>query len=336
MTVGVGATSARAQTASPDSSAIYLYKGADRAERLIAKAREEGTLTFYTSMATTESGPLGKAFEAKYGVKVQLWRALSENVLQRALTEARGGRRAMDVVETNAPEVEALAREQVVAEFDSPHLADLPTWAIPSHRRWFSDRANLWVTGYNTGKVKREELPATIDGFADPKWKGRLALEATDNDWMYGVVNFMGEQAGLELFRKLAALKPDMRKGHILVAQLVAAGELAVCLTTYSGNADSIKAKGGPIDWVAIEPLVGRPQAIAVAKNAPHPNAALLFADFVLSPEGQKLLGDMGRVPSSRTQKTLLDQHKYVMVDPIKWIDEAPKWEKLWNELFLK
>jgi iron(III) transport system substrate-binding protein len=127
-----------------------------------------------------------------------------------------------------------------------------------------------------------------------------------------------------------------MRKGHILVAQLLAAGELSVCLTIYSGNADSIKAKGGPIDWVAVEPLVGRPQAIALAKNAPHPNAALLFADFVLSPEGQKLLGDMGRVPSSRTQKTLLDQHKYVMVDPIKWTDEAPKWEKVWNELFLK
>ena len=334
ISVGLCLTEARAQAA--DTSAIYLYKGADRAERLATKAREEGTLTFYTSMATTESGPLAKAFEAKYGVKVQLWRALSENVLQRALTEARGGRRALDVVETNAPEIEALAREQVVAEFDSPHFADLPVWAIPAHRRWASDRANLWVAGYNTGKVKREELPATIEGFADPKWKGRLALEATDNDWMYGIINFMGEAPGLDLFRRLAALKPEMRKGHILVAQLVAAGELAVCLTTYSANADSIKAKGGPIDWVAVEPLVGRPQAIAVAKNAPHPHAALLFADFVLSPEGQKLLGDMGRVPASRTQKTLLDQHKYVMVDPIKWADEAPRWEKVWNELFLK
>ena len=334
ISVGLCITNARAQA--PDTSAIYLYKGADRAERLVAKAREEGTLTFYTSMATTESGPLAQAFEKKYGVKVQLWRALSENVLQRALTEARGGRRSVDVVETNAPEVEALAREQVVAEFDSPHLADLPAWAIPSHRRWASDRANLWVTGYNTGKVKRDELPASIDGFADPKWKGRLSIEATDDDWMYGVTQFMGEERGREFFRRLAAQKPEMRKGHILVAQLVAAGELAVCLTVYSGNADSIKAKGGPIDWVAVEPLVGRPQALALAKNAPHPHAALLFADFILSAEGQKLLADMGRVPSSRTQKTLLDQHKSVMIDPIKWIDEAPKWRKVWNELFLQ
>src|SRR5260370_2059789 len=176
---------------------------------------------------------------------------------------------------------------------------------MPPHRRWFSDRANLWVVGYNTDKVKREELPAVLEGFADPRWKGRLALEATDSDWMYGVVSFRGEARGLESFRRLAALKPEMRKGHVLVGQLVAAGELPLCLTTYSGNADSIKAKGGPIDWAAVEPLVGRPQAIALAANAPHPNAALLFADFVLSPEGQKLLGDLGRVPSTPPQQTL-------------------------------
>src|SRR5262249_1053073 len=114
----IAVTDGHAQTT--DTSAIYLYQGADRSERLIAKAREQGILTFYTSMATTESGPLAQAFEKKYGVKVQLWRALSENVLQRALTEARGGRRSMDVVETNAPEVEALAREEVVGEFNSP------------------------------------------------------------------------------------------------------------------------------------------------------------------------------------------------------------------------
>src|SRR5262249_22633050 len=86
-----GAAGAHAQAAAADNSAIYSYQGPDRAERLAAKAREEGTLTLYTSMATTESGPLAQAFEKKYGVKVQLWRALSENVLQRALTEARGG-----------------------------------------------------------------------------------------------------------------------------------------------------------------------------------------------------------------------------------------------------
>jgi iron(III) transport system substrate-binding protein len=137
---------ARAQAAATDNASIYSYNGPDREQRLIAKVREEGTLALYTSMATTESARLAQAFERRYGIKVQLWRALSENVLQRALAEARGRRRAMDVVETNAPEVEALAREQVIAPFESPYVADLPAWAVPPHRRWFSDRANLWVT----------------------------------------------------------------------------------------------------------------------------------------------------------------------------------------------
>ena len=203
---------AGAQAPGADNSAIYLDTGADREQRLIAKARAEGTLTLYTSIATSELAPLAQAFEAKYGVKVQLWRALSENVVQRALTEARGGRRGMDAVETNAPEVEALAREDVVAQFNSPYLADLPSWAIPPHRRWFADRANLWVVGYNTEKVKREELPVELEGFADPRWKARLSLEATDSDWMYGLIVFMGEERGLALLRKLAALKPEMRK----------------------------------------------------------------------------------------------------------------------------
>jgi len=152
--------------------------------------------------------------------------------------------------------------------------------------------------------VKREELPATVDGFADPKWKGRLSIEATDNDWMYGVSSFMGEERGREFFQKLAALKPEMRKGHILVAQLLAAGELSVCLTIYSGNADSIKAKGGPIDWVAVEPLVGRPQAIALAANAPHPNAARLLMRWLMSPEGQELLVDNVNQYSARRDVT--------------------------------
>src|SRR5205823_5215494 len=149
-----------------------------------------------------------------------------------------------------------------------------------------------------------------------------------------GVVAVMGEERGLDFFRKLSALKPQMRKGHVLLAQLVAAGELSVSPTIYSSNVASIQSKGGPIDYVPVEPLIGRPQALALAVTAPHPHAALLFADFVLSPEGMKLLNDLGRIPSSRTQRTLLDTHQYFMLDPIKTTDEGQRWERLWNELF--
>jgi iron(III) transport system substrate-binding protein len=318
-----------------DTSAVYLYKGADRDQRLVDAAKKEGAVTFYTSMQTPESGPLSAAFEKKYGIKVNLWRATSDQVIQRAITEARGGRNAMDVVETNAPEVEALGREGVVAEYYSPHFKDFPDWALPASHKWTSARANLWVVAFNTTKAKREEIPPTYEGFADPKWRGRIGIESTDQDWMYAVVQYLGEQRGMELFKKLSAMKPDMRLGHALLAELIAAGEVPVGLTVYSGNADSVKKKGGPIDWVAVEPIVGRPQAVAVAGKAPHPNAALLFTDFILSPEGQKLLNDLDRNPASKTQTTLLSKYKYSMVDPVRWLDESAKWEKLWKEMFL-
>jgi iron(III) transport system substrate-binding protein len=317
-----------------DPAAVYLYKGADRDQRILDAAKKEGTLTFYTSMQTPESAPLSAAFEKKFGIKVNLWRATSDQVIQRAITEARGNRNSLDVVETNAPEVEALARESVVAEYYSPHFKDFPDWALPAHHKWTSARANLWVVAFNTNKVKRADIPATYEGFTDPKWRGRIGIEATDQDWMYAVVQFLGEERGMEMLRKLAALKPDMRLGHALLAELIAAGEVPVGLTVYSGNADSLKKKGAPIDAVPVEPIVGRPQAVAVAARAPHPNAALLFADFLLSPDGQKVLNDLDRNPVSKTQTTLLTRYKFSMVDPIKWLDESAKWEKTWKELF--
>jgi iron(III) transport system substrate-binding protein len=319
-----------------DNEALYTYRGADRERRLIEGAKKEGSVVLYTSLATTESVPLAQAFEKKYGIKVELWRAVSEKVVQRAVTEARGRRHAVDVVETNGPELEMLAREKLLARFESPHIADLPPAAVPAHRLWVSDRLNFFVVAYNTGKVKREELPKGYEGFLDPKWKGRIGIEATDHEWLATIVKQWGEQKGMDFFRKLAAMKPDVRKGHVLLSELIAAGEVPVGLTVYNANAESMKRRGGPIDWAPIEPVVARPQAIAVFRNAPHPHAALLFADFVLSPEGQQLFLSMGRVPASIKVKSPLNDFKYTMVDPITVLDESEKWEKIWHELFIK
>lgn len=322
-----------AQTVPERNAAVYLYKGADRDQRLLERARKEGQLTFYTSLATTESIPLTQAFEKKTGVKVLLWRALSEEVVQRALNESRGRRHVMDVVETNGPEVETLTREQITAEYYSPHTAKYPPWATPAHRQWVSDRMDFFVVAYNTAKVKREELPATYEGFGDPKWKGRLGIEATDQEWLAGVVKQWGSERGLGFFRRLVALRPDVRKGHVLLAQLIAAGEIQIGLTAYASNAESAKRTGAPIDWIALEPVVVRPQGLAVSRNAPNPNAALLFADYLLSPEGQQFYESVGRFPASRGVRGAGDPSRVVMVDSQAAADESEKWQKIWGEL---
>src|SRR5438067_3972149 len=187
---------------------------------------QDKTVVLYTSLAPSESGPLAKAFEKKSGIKVEVWRALSEKVVQRALTEAHARRYAVDVIETNGPEMEMLTREQLFREVNSPYLADIPAATIPKHRQWIPDRLNFFVVAYNTNMLQRDDLPPSYQGFLDPRWRGRIGIEATDAEWMATLVKKWGEKAGMEYFRRLADMKPDMRKGHVLLAELIAAGEI--------------------------------------------------------------------------------------------------------------
>ena len=324
----------QAQAPEPKASAP-MYQGADREAWLLDRARKEGTVTLYTSMAPTEAGPMLKAFEKKYGIKTVLWRGLSDGVVQRVINEGRVKRQGADVIETNGPEMEILSREQVLTEFYSPHTADLPPAMIPKHRQWMPDRLNFFVVAYNTQKIQREEIPKHYEGFLDPKWKGRIGIEATDAEWMAGLVKNMGEARGLAFFDKLAEQKPDVRKGHVLLAQMVASGEVPVGLTIYNANAQSLKQRGAPIDWLPVEPTLARPQGVAVARDAAHPHAATLLADFMISPDGQELLNKMGRPPANVKIKSSLTNFDYVLTDPAQVLDESEKWNKRWNKTFL-
>ena len=338
MTVAVatlGAAAVSAQDPATRNREIYLYKGADREARLLEGAKREGQLNLYTSLNTKDSGPITEAFEKKTGLKVLLWRSSSEKVLQRAVTEARAGRHACDVIETNGPEMEALYREKLLSEFHSPHFKDLPPAAFPKHRHWVADRFNFFTIGYNTKLVKPEEVPNTYEDLLHPRFAGRLALEAGDSDWFAAIVKHMGEAKGLAFFRKLAATKPQIRSGHTLLAELVSSGEVPITATIYNHSIERLLQRGAPVKWKALTPTFGRPNAIGVAARAQRPHAALLFTDFMLSREGQQLLKERNRVPASVAVETPLNQFPYEMIDPVITLDEADKWEQLWSELFL-
>jgi iron(III) transport system substrate-binding protein len=252
------------------------------------------------------------------------------------VAEARAGRFTCDVLETNGPEMEAMYREKLMEEFISPHFADLPEAAFPKHRHYVADRFNFFTIAYNTKLVKADEVPESYEDLLRPRFAGRVGLEAGDVDWFGAVVKAMGERKGLEFFRKLAATKPEIRSGHTLMAELVASGEIPIAATIYNHNAERLVVKGAPIRWKALKPTFGRPNAIGVAGRAPHPHAALLFTDFMLSPEGQTLIKERNRVPASRKVDTNLNKFPFEMIDPAITLDEADKWEKLWSELFLK
>jgi iron(III) transport system substrate-binding protein len=325
-----------AQPAAGPHRSVYMYQGADRDQRVIEGAKKEKQVVVYTSLNLKDSVPITQAFEKKYGVKVELWRSSSEKVLQRALTEARAGRFSVDAFELNGPEMEALYREGLLEEFHSPHFKGLPPAAFAKHRHYVADRFNFFTIAYNTNLVKPNEVPNSYEDLLHPRWVGKIGIEGSDDDWFASIVKHMGEEKGLAFFRKLAQMKPQVRTGHTLLAELVAAGEIPLVATIYNHNAERLLVNGAPIKWKALNPTFGRPNAVAVAKRAQRPYAALLFCDFMLSPEGQNLIKARNRVPASTAVETNLNKFPFEMIDPVIVLDEAEKWEKIWSELFLK
>ena len=315
---------------------IYLYQGADRAQRLVSQAKKEGTLTLYSTMTLEDATPLLAAFEKKYGIKVRMWRAVNQKLVQRAVAEARAGQHAVDAFEGSGPGLEILHQEGLLEKFHSPAFADIPREAFPRHGYYAPDNLLFTVMGYNTKLVKPEEVPATYEDLLLPKWRGKLGIEASNVAWFAAVAKAMGEEKGLAYFRKLAAMRPQVRSGHTLMTELMAAGDIPVVLTLYNQGVDRLKAKGAPIDWRALQPAFGRVDGIAVTKRAPHPHAALLFADFVLSPEGQRIIKAQARVPVNRKVDSTFDTKVFRLIDSAALLDDWDAWEKRWNNLFLR
>jgi iron(III) transport system substrate-binding protein len=312
---------------------IATYQGADRTQKLVDGAKKEGTLTIYTSATVDDMAALTQAFEKKYGVKVQVWRASSENIIQRAATEARGNRFDADVFETDGVAMEALYREKLFQEVKSPFLAELMPEAILPHKQWIGDRVQIFTAAYNTRLVKKEDLPKTYDELVNPKYKGKLGIEAADHDWFSAVVTDMGEEKGLKLFREIVAKNGlSVRKGHTLLANLVVSGEVPLALTTYLYKVLQLKNDKAPIDYLVLPPEIARAQGTGMAKKAPHPHAAVLFIDFLLS-DGQEILGKRDFIPTNLKVKPLPEGMHLKFVDPAKLLDENDKWEKLYKQI---
>ena len=313
---------------------LAFYSGPDRTERLIAGAKREGTVSIYTSLTVDDMKVLGGAFEKKYGIKLQLWRSSSEDIVQRAVTEARGGRFEVDAIETSAAEMEQLHREQLLQEVKSPALADLNPAALLPHREWVGDRLNLITAAYNTNLIKPAEVPKSYEDLLDPKWKGRLGIDGEDSVWFGAVIAALGEERGERIFRELVRRNGiSTRRGHTLLTNLVISGEVPFALTTYQYRIEQLKKSGAPIEWAVIPPAITRFLGTGVMRRAPHPNAAILFLDFMLS-DAQPLLLGRDFTPTNMKVKPL--EIRFDLIDPAQVLDQGDKWAKLFDEIIVK
>lgn len=314
---------------------IATYQGADREQRLIEGAKKEKELTFYSSIPPDDISALVVAFDKKYGVKVRVWRADSESILQRIVSEARARRYEVDIMAAASSTLEPLYRENLLQEVKSPALADIIPEAVPTHKQWTAIYLNTIVQAYNTNLVQKDSLPKTYQDLLRPEWKGRLGVEAEDYDWFAQVVLDLGEERGLRLFRSIVAANGiSVRKGHNLLTNLVAAGEVPFALTVYGFLAEQAKRKGAPLDWFAIPPAIARPTAEGLARNAPHPHSAVLFHDFLLG-EGQQILASRQFVTVSRTIESPFNRGALKIIDSSVMLDQAKKWQELYQRTII-
>ena len=327
------ATPAPAQQRPPTLAELAMYDGPDRTKRLVEGAKKEGAVTIYSSVTVDDMKVLASAFEKKYGVKLQAWRASSESILQRAVVEYRGARYDVDAIETSAVEMESLHRERLLQEVKSPHIADIVPAALRPHREWIGDRLNIISAAYNTNLVKKQDLPKSYEDLANPKWKGKLAIEADDAVWFGALANELGEQKTIRLFREIVRTNGlSVRKGHTLIANLIVSGEIPFALTVYHYKAEQLKNSGAPLDWYVLPPGLARFLGTGVMRRAPHPHAAVLFLDFMLS-EAQQLLLDRDFTPTNMKVKPL--DVPFKVIDPARVLDQGDKWQKLYNEIVI-
>jgi iron(III) transport system substrate-binding protein len=315
---------------------IATYEGPDREKRLIDGARKEGELMFYASIPVADITVLAEAFTKKYGVKVKGWRADSEALMSRVMNEAKARRHEVGVMVASSSALEPLSREKLLTEVKSPLLADLIPESIAPHREWASVYLNTFVQAYNTKLVDKSRLPKTYRDLLDPYWKDKLAVEAEDYDWFAQVVLGLGEAQGLKLFRDIVATNGiSVRRGHSVLNNLVAAGEVALALSGYGFLAEQSKIKGAPLDWFVIAPLLARPTVAGVSRHAPQPHAAVLFYDFLIG-EAQPILAGRQFVSPSRKIPSPFTRGPLRLIDSVQMLDHAKKWQDLYQSIVIK
>jgi iron(III) transport system substrate-binding protein len=279
----------------------YAAEGDNQHQRLIERARKEGKMVFYTSVETEFARALTSGFEAKYPfIKTDIFRSTHEKVLSRMNVERKTGTYTADTVSVGEFETYHLQKMGFTAAYKSPSAAAYPEGFKDPDGYWTDLYDNLIVTAYNTTRVKRDEIPKRYEDLLHPRWKGRMVLDQNEDRWFANMLYLMGEKKGMEFMQVLAKQDVSIRGGRSMVTQLLGAGEYDLQIVAYWYRPYLMKKQGAPVDWVAMEPAIVATHPISVVNRAPHPNAARLFIDFVLSEEGQKIFIQRGR-ESART-----------------------------------
>src|SRR5712691_6401336 len=254
----------------------------------------EREVVWYTAMNTPDAAPLRKRFREKYpDLNLTILRQPGEKIRTRILTETRAGKFFWDVVSFNHLDMDALAREGLLAAYFSPETrSGFPAGAVDPEGRWAAIYVRQYVIGYNTRSVPRPDAPKSWEDLLETRWKEKFAMDESDVEWYAAMLDYLGAEKGPAFMRALARQNPQFRRGHSLLAKLLIAGDFPLALV-HAAEMDEARRAGAPVDWVkTLDPVITSPSQVAVSARAPHPNAGRLLVDLLLSAEGQALIRD--------------------------------------------
>jgi iron(III) transport system substrate-binding protein len=284
-------------------AAVYLQPAISWSQgipdpKLVEGAKKEGKMVWYTTMTLDQSKQVVDRFEKKYPfIKTDLFRTGGGPLLNKIFTEARGGRHAWDVAVGRGEMVLPLMERKLLASYRSSETKMIDDDLVDKEGFWTAYYVNTYVLGYHTKLVKKEDVPRSYEALLNPKWKGgHISVDTEAYGMLQGLIEVWGKEKAVSYFKKLAAQDPVVKRGNTERVQLTVAGEYPLIIA-YNQTIQRMTSRGAPIDWIALEPAVVQVNPAMLAAKAPHPNAARLFLDFILSKEGQQLLTGFQRIP---------------------------------------
>jgi iron(III) transport system substrate-binding protein len=269
---------------------------------LIEAAKKERALVWYTAMAIDTAKPLADAFEKKYSfLKVNYIRVGTAQMINRIVTETLAGKWDFDAVTVLG--MDALVKRNIFLPYLSPEREAFTDEFKDAKGFWTGVYHNNVVLAYNNKLVSAKDAPKDYPDLLDPKWRGKVGMDERDYTWYGTLVAAWGREKADRTMKGLAQLDPQFRRGHALIAQLVAAGEFPLGWV-YSFRVETMKQEGAPIEWIdTFNPIVVELGGIGLGAKAKNPNAAKLFIDFVLSREGQHVVRGGQRNPRNPSRK---------------------------------
>ena len=280
-------------------------------------AKSEAEVIFYSSLNNEQIITLTEVFQKKFpSIRPSFYRGTSDRVLQRVIAEAQARRHAVDVVSSAGFQIQLLKEKGLTKKFIPAEASAYGTGFKDPEGHWTTLHVLLNSMAYNTKLVSAADAPKKYGDLLLPKWKGKLGVNVRDPEWFVNLQLRFGREKGREFIRGLAAQVPGRADAHNLVAQLLAAGEFHAVSNTYAHIAAREKERGAPVQWVFDEPVITYLHPVVLARHGPHPNAARLFVDFLLSKEGQTMLREQGRIPAHSGVEPKVFQLKGVKLFP--------------------